>query len=65
MLRIFNVKTIDEYYYIRNRKIQKWIDDNFVRGCVTWEMHGSNAFEITDRIGDSLIISLDQIPDWY
>ena len=51
--------TIAEYKQIQ--QIQQWIDDNFIEGSVTWTMHGANAIEITDTIGDSMTISLDEI----
>ena len=60
-LKIFGAKTIKEYKEIRAMKIQKWIDNNFVAGSVTWNMNGSNAIKVTDRTGDSLIIPLDVI----
>ena len=60
-MKIFGTKTIDEYKEIRDMKIQKWIDDNFVAGSVTWEMNTANAIRVTDRTGDSMIIQLDAI----
>ena len=60
-MKIFGAKTIKEYKEIRAMKIQKWIDNNFVAGSVTWNMNGSNAIKVTDRTGDNLIIPLDVI----
>lgn len=60
-MTIKGARTIAEYKQIQHRKIQRWIDDNFIEGSVTWTMHGANAIEITDTIGDSMTISLDEI----
>ena len=60
---IFNdiKKTIEEYKEIRDRKIQKWIDENFIDRAVTWEMDGANAIKVTDKTGDSMVVQLDEI----
>lgn len=58
---IKGAKTIAEFKEIRAKRIQKWIDDNFVPGCVTWEMDGANAIKVTDKTGDSMVISLDEM----
>ena len=60
-MKIFGAKTIEEYKEIRDIKIQKWIDNNFVAGSVIWEMNGANAIKVTDRTGDSLIMQLDEM----
>ena len=60
-MTIKGARTIAEYKQIQRRKIQHWIDDNFIEGSVTWTMHGANAIEITDTTGDSMTISLDEI----
>lgn len=63
-MRIIGVKTIEEFKKVRDNKIQKWIDLNFAPNSIVWEMFGANAFKIIDKTGDSLIISLNDVPDW-
>lgn len=58
---IKGAKTIKEYKEIQKKRIQKWIDDRFVEGSVTWEMSGASHIKITDKTDDSIIISLDEI----
>lgn len=60
-MKISGAKTIAEYKEIRDEKIQKWIDDNFVTGSVTWEMNRANAIKVTDRTGDSMVVQLEDI----
>lgn len=60
-MKIRGAESIAEFKKIRDYKIQKWIDSNFVAGSVEWKMHGANAFEITDKFDDKLIIQLDDI----
>lgn len=60
-MKISGAKTIAEYKDIRDKKIQIWIDDNFVEGSVTWEMDGANAVKVTDKKGDSMVVQLDEI----
>lgn len=60
-MTIKGVRTIAEYKEIQKKRIQKWIDDRFVEGSVTWEMDGALHIKITDKTGDSIIISLDEI----
>ena len=60
-MKISGAKTIEEYKEIRDRKIQKWIDENFIDGAVTWEMDGANAIKVTDKTGDSMVVQLDEI----
>ena len=54
---IKGARTIAEYRQIQAEKIQNWIDSNFVEGSVTWEMDGANAIKVTDKTGDSMVIS--------
>ena len=63
-MKISGAKTIAEYKEIRAEKIQKWIDDNFVKGSVEWEMDGASAIKVTDRTGDSMIVQLAEIDQW-
>lgn len=60
-MKIFGAKTIAEYEAIRERKIQSWVDRNFVSGSVKWEMEGSNAVKIVDKTGDVLLVQLSEI----
>lgn len=60
-MKIFGAKTIAEYKEIRTMKIQKWVDDNFIAGSVTWEMDGANAIKVTDRTGDSMVVQLVEV----
>lgn len=58
---IKGVHTIAEYKTEQKNRIQKWIDDRFISGSVTWEMDGALHIKITDKTGDSMTISLDEI----
>lgn len=58
---IKGARTISEYKEIQKNRIQKWVDDRFISGSVTWEMDGDSHIKITDKTGDSIIISLDEI----
>ena len=60
-MTIKGARTIAEYKQIQHKIIQKWIDDTFIEGSVTWTRHGANAIEIIDTTGDSMTISLDEI----
>ena len=60
-MTIKGARTIAEYKEIQRNRIQKWIDDRFISGSVTWEMDGALHIKITDKTGDSIIISLDEI----
>lgn len=58
---IKGARTIAEYKLMQAEKIQNWIDSNFFEGSVTWEMDGANAIKVTDKTGDSMIVSMDEI----
>lgn len=58
---IKGARTISEYKEIQKNRIQKWVDDRFISGSVTWEMDGASHIKITDKTDDSIIISLDEI----
>lgn len=60
-MTIKGTRTIAEYKEMQKNRIQKWIDDRFYEGSVTWEMSGASHIKITDITGDSIIISLDEI----
>lgn len=58
---IKGVKTIAEYNQIKKEKIQSWIDKNFFKDSVKWEMYGANAIKVTDKTGDSMVVSLNEL----
>ena len=58
---IKGAKTVDEFKKIRDERVQIWVDNNFEKGCVTWEYINSNEIKITDMTGDSMLIRLDEI----
>lgn len=58
---IKGARTIAEYREIQKDRIQRWIDDRFVEGSVTWEMSGVSHIKITDKTGDNMTILLDEI----
>lgn len=60
-MTIKGARTISEYKEIQKNRIQKWVDDRFISGSVTWEMNGASHIKITDKTGDSILISLDEI----
>lgn len=60
-MTIKGARTIAEYKEIQKNRIQKWIDDRFISNSVTWEMSGASHIKITDKTGDSMTISLDEI----
>lgn len=60
-MTIKGAQTISEYKEIQKNRIQKWVDDRFITGSVTWEMSGTSHIKITDKTGDFIIISLDEI----
>ena len=60
-MTIKGAQTISEYKEIQKNRIQKWVDDRFISGPVTWEMDGASHIKITDKTGDSILISLDEI----
>lgn len=60
-MTIKGAKNIAEYKEIQKTRIQKWVDSRFFNGSVIWEMDGALRIKITDKTGDSIIISLDEI----
>ena len=61
IMTIKGARTIAEYKDMQKTRIQKWVNDRFITGSITWEMSGSSNIKITDKTGDSIIISLDEI----
>lgn len=60
-MKIKGAKTIAEYKEMQKKKIQEWIDNNFVEGAVTWKMDGANAIKVTDMAGESMVVPLNEI----
>ena len=60
-MTIKGVRTMAEYREIQKEHIQKWIDNRFFMDSVRWEMDGALRVKITDKTGDSMTISLDEI----
>ena len=60
-MTIKGVRTIAEYKEIQKNRIQEWVDAHFFKDSVTWEMSGASHIKITDKTGDSILISLDEI----
>lgn len=60
-MRIKGAKTIEEYRQMQRERVQRWIDDNFIEGSVTWEMDGALNIRVTDTTGDSMVIALQDI----
>lgn len=58
---IKGAKTIAEFKQRQDEIIQNWIDENFMPGAVTWEREGALNIRITDKTGDSMLISLADI----
>ena len=56
-----DVKMIARLVKVSEKDVQKWIDENFIDGAVTWEMDGANAIKVTDKTGDSIVVQLDEI----
>lgn len=61
IMTIKGARTIAEYKDMQKTRIQKWVDDRFITGSVTWKMSGASHIKITDKTGDFIIISLDEI----
>lgn len=60
-MRIKGARTIEEYRQMQREHVQRWIDQNFVEGSVTWEFDGSLNVRVTDKTGDSIIVPLQDI----
>ena len=61
MMIIRGCKTVEEYKAEQYRRIQQWVDANFVSGSVTWVMDGASHIKLVDKTGDSMLLSLDDI----
>lgn len=64
-MAIKTAKSIGEYIVIRDAHIQQWIDNRFYKGSVTWEIregaNGKMLVRITDKTGDSMMVTLEKI----
>ena len=60
-MKINGCKTIAEYKEVQKQHINRWIDDNFVENSVKWEFEDALHIRVTDKTGDSMIVSLDEI----
>lgn len=60
-MRIKGAATIAEYKKMQREQIQNWIDQTFIENSVTWKMEGALNIRVTDKTGDSMIISLQDI----
>ena len=58
---IKDAKTIEDYKKIRDERIQAWVDARFAKGSVTWELVDALTVKVTDQVGDSMTVSLDEI----
>lgn len=47
---IKGAKTIKEYKEIQKEHIQKWVDERFISGSVTWEMDGVHIAKLNGRV---------------
>ena len=64
-MRIFGAKTVKEFKEFRTLTVQEWIDSFFVPGSVTWSYVSNHDIRITDKNGDSMVVSLDDIDMFY
>lgn len=64
-MRIYGTHTIQEYKAAQAKLVQNWIDQHFIAGSVTWTMPDSSHVLITDKVGDSMSIHIDEIDGHY
>lgn len=60
-MKIKGAATIAEYKKMQREHVQQWIDQNFIKDSVTWEMDGALHIKVTDKTGDSMIVALQDI----
>ena len=60
-MKIYGVHSVEEYKTARDKLIQNWVDQHFVKDSVTWELSDPLHITVTDRSGDSMIVHLDQV----
>lgn len=54
-MAIRGAKTIREY------QIMKFIEENFEEGSVSWKIIDDNTFEVKDKTGDTMTMTMDEI----
>lgn len=59
-IMVKNAKTIDEYK--KMKKVEDWINKNFVENSVKYEIDGDTV-KITDNTGDSMVLALNDIKE--
>lgn len=64
-MKIYGVHSVEEYKTARDKLIQNWVDQHFVKDSVTWELSDPLHITVTDRSGDSMIVHLDQVDGHY
>lgn len=64
-MKIYGVHSIEEYKTARDKLIQNWVDQHFVKDSVTWELSDPLHITVTDQSGDSMIVHLDQVHGHY
>lgn len=60
-MKIYGVHSVEEYKTARDKLIQNWVDQHFVKDSVTWELSDPLHITVTDQSGDSMIVHLDQV----
>lgn len=56
---IKGAKTIEEFK--KMKKIEQWINKNFVEGSVTWKLVNDSEFELTDTKGGTMTMAISDI----
>lgn len=56
---IKGAKTIEEFK--KMKKIEQWINKNFVEGSVTWKLVNDSEFELTDIKGGTMTMAISDI----
>lgn len=56
---IKGAKTIEEFK--KMKKIEQWINKNFVEGSVTWKLVNDSEFELTDTKGGTMAMAISDI----
>lgn len=56
-MAIKGAKTIQEY------QIMKFIEENFKAGSVSWKIIDDNTFEVKDKTGDTMTMTMDEIKE--
>lgn len=64
-MKIYGTHTVAEFKAARDKLIQNWIDQHFVKDSVTWTLSDPLHVTITDTTGDSMVLHIDQINGHY